>query len=278
MGTHTPSLAERARTAVRLSPTVRVRTAGAQGDIELHGNDSTGAVVLVVPDGHPLVRAVRAAADDLPVLLDATDLCPIPVADRVRTRVRLAGRMHEPPEHRRRELAVVAADREAAGALLDIGHGCTVLYVDVGEVLVATGEVDLDGDPNVELVSGAIDLVGAADYAQAVADPVADAEAVLLGHLLADHADELALLAELVPPAVRAAAGRVLPVRLDRYGLLLRAVGPAGATDVRLSFREPLTCLHELPARMGELIVRAATARGHPPTAGALPTGPASPS
>lgn len=249
MGVHAPGPAEAARTAVRRSPTLRVRTSTATADVDLHGTDPAGCVVLVLPEDSPVVAAVRAADDDLPTLVDAVDLCPVPVADRVRVRVRLVGWAHEPPAHLRRELAVVAADRESAGALLDIGAGRAVLFFEVAEVLIAGGDADLDED-------GA--YVDPEEYALAAPDPVADGEAALLGHLIADHARELESLVALLPPAVLARARRVLPVALDRYGLVLRASGPGGDTDLRLPFREPLTCPRELSHRMRELLAGAA--------------------
>jgi hypothetical protein len=139
-----PTPAERARTILRSAPCLRVRTPGAWAVVDLHGTDPDGSVVLVLAEESPVVGAVRRAGADLPVLVDAADLCPVPVADRVRGRLRLVGWVHEPAPTLRRELALVAADREGAGALLDIGRGRTVLYVDVVEALVADGGADPD--------------------------------------------------------------------------------------------------------------------------------------
>lgn len=237
-----PSPAERARTAVRLSPFLRVRTPGAGGDVDLHGTDPDGSVVLVVPDDAPVVAAVRRAGGEAPVLLDAADLCPVPVPDRVRARVRLVGWVHEPPPQLRRELALVAADREDAGALLDIGNGRTVLYVDVAEVLFVDGGGDLDE-------VGSVTFVATADYAAARPDPLSGTEAALLGHLLHGHPAELARLAQLLPEPLAAAA---VPVALDRHGLVLRS----GTIDVRLEFGRPVSCPRELPGQMRELLAR----------------------
>ena len=235
-----PSPAERARTVLRLSPYLRVRVPGARGEVDLHGTDPDGSVVLVVPDDHPVARAARPAADSLPVLLDATDVCPVPVADRVRGRARLVGWVHEPPAHLRRELALVAADREGAGALLDIGGGRTVLYVDVAEVQLVDGSADPDE-------VAAVVCVDREDYAAAAPDPLAGVEAALLCHLVDDHPAELARLAGLLPaaaagrgpgdpgpagPARAAAAGR----RRGRPADLRRAAdlpGPAARPDAR---------------------------------------------
>jgi hypothetical protein len=245
-----PSPAERARTAVRLSPFLRVRTPGACGDVDLHGTDPDGSVVLVVPEDSPVVAAVRRPGGETPVLIDAADLCPVPVADRVRGQVRLVGWVHEPPAGLRRELALVAADRDGAGALLDIGSGRTVLYVDVAEVLFADAGADLDE-------VGSVTFVPTADYAAARPDPLSGTEAALLGHLVTGHPAELARLARLLPGPLAAAA---VPVALDRHGLVLRS----GSLDVRLPFDRPVTCARELPGRMRELLSRvpAPAARG----------------
>jgi hypothetical protein len=48
----------------------------------------------------------------------------------------------------------------------------------------------------------------------------------------------------------------VLPVGLDRYGMVLRVRG----RDLRLPFGEPLNCAHQLPARMRDLLTRAGAA------------------
>ncbi len=48
----------------------------------------------------------------------------------------------------------------------------------------------------------------------------------------------------------------LVPVALDRYGLVLRC----GTEDVRLPFGAPVRCPRELPARMRELLTRTAVA------------------
>jgi hypothetical protein len=241
-----PTPAERARTTVRLSPYLRIRLPGAAAEVDLHGTDPDGSVVLVVPESSPVVAAVRRATADVPVLVDAADLCPVPVADRVRGRTRLIGWVHEPAPELRRELALVAADRDNAEALLDIGSGRTVLYVDVVEVHVT----DAGADPD---EVGAVETVRLHDYAGARPDPLSGTEAALLGHLVTGHPGELRRLAELVPAELRAGA---VPVALDRYGLVLRC----GTEDVRLPFGAPVRCPRELPARMRELLSRTAVA------------------
>jgi hypothetical protein len=151
------------------------------------------------------------------------------------------------PHHR----APLAADRDNAEALLDIGSGRTVLYVDVVEAHVTVAGADPDD-------VGAVEVVRPQDYAGARPDPLSGTEAALLGHLVAGHPGELRRLAELVPAElvpVELRAGAV-PVALDRYGLVLRC----GTEDVRLPFGAPVHCPRELPARMRELLTRTAVA------------------
>jgi hypothetical protein len=238
-----PSLAERARTTVRLSPTLQLSTETGCGDADRHGTDEIGSLVLVVPEEHAVAIAARASSGGLAAEVEATDMCPVPVPDRVRGRTRLTGWVHEPATFLRRPLAMRTAERGNIGdlsELLDIGHGHTVLYVNITEVSVRIGR-------------GAAVTVPPGDYAVADADPLARDEASLLAHLTRAHPEELARLVSLVPEPVRAVAGRVQPIRLDRYGVVLRA----GAADVRLPFAEPLDCRHELPGRMRELLARA---------------------
>jgi hypothetical protein len=118
-----------------------------------------------------------------------------------------------------------------------------VLYVDVAEVVVETDGHDsyVDGE----------------DHAAATPDLLADVEAGLLEHIISEHADEVVTLTSLIPVDLRRVADRVVPVRLDRYGLVLRAIPANGmARDVRLLFNAPLCCPRELPQQMRELLGR----------------------
>lgn len=116
-----PTPAERARTTLRLAPCLRVRTPGAWAEVDLHGTDPDGSVVLVLAEESPVVGAVRRAGADLPVLVDAADLCPVPVADRVRGRLRLVGWVHEPAPTLRRELALAVLRCGAGDVRLPFG-------------------------------------------------------------------------------------------------------------------------------------------------------------
>ncbi len=84
---------------------------------------------------------------------------------------------------------------------------------------------------------GRMSWVGAAAYAAAEPDPLAEAAAGIIGHMNADHAEAQVLLC-------RHAAGRPDTTEasmsaVDRYGFEMVAVSPAGRAAVRLGFPEP---------------------------------------
>jgi hypothetical protein len=242
-----PRPAERARTVVRASPSLLVRTGGTAAEVFRHGTGPTGTLVLVVDPEHPVAARVRAVPGGLPVGVDAADFYPVPLPDRLRGRVRLVGWVREAAPDAGRAVAAADLDEDEDGA------GACVLRVDVAEAVLAEA-------------GGASVVVSAAEYAAARPDPLAGLEARLLGHFLAEHPEELATLTALIPAAERGrgtpaepAGGRVLPVGLDRYGLVLRVRG----RDLRLPFGEPLTCARQLPARMRDLLARAGAAGLH---------------
>jgi hypothetical protein len=247
-----PSPAERARTVVRASPSLLVRAGGTAAEVFRHGTGPAGMLVLVVAPEHPVAARVRQVPGGLPVGVDAADFYPVPLPDRLRGRARLVGWV--------RETSLDVGRAAAAGGEV----GDCVLRVDVAEaVLQDTGLQDTGLQDTGLQDTGLQDtvVVSAAAYAAARPDPLSGFEARLLGHFLAEHPAELAMLATLLPDEGRGrrqtpAAGPVLPVGLDRYGLVLRVRG----RDLRLPFGEPLTCAHQLPARMRDLLSRAGAA------------------
>lgn len=60
-------------------------------------------------------------------------------------------------------------------------------------------------------------------------------------HLTGRHPDLLHLMAGLIPPPFMAGVREVRPVRLDRFGVVLRLLRTSTERDVRLRFRAPLT-------------------------------------
>lgn len=72
-------------------------------------------------------------------------------------------------------------------------------------------------------------------YARAAPDPVARHEAEVLSHLTTGHPEAAAQLAGLLPRRMLAGAERVVPLRLDRYALVLRVERADRHTDVPLA-------------------------------------------
>ena len=81
--------ARHARAVLSRTTHLSVRTAGGCGAVERYGVEADGSVVLVAPEDSDLVAEVRRAGDDLPVVVDAPDLCP--EAGHLRGVVRLGG-------------------------------------------------------------------------------------------------------------------------------------------------------------------------------------------
>ena len=272
-----PSAAERARTALRLSGPLVVHAVGAMERlIGLHAAGSDGSPVLVLPTDDPLVEAVRRApaieatphapAPDLPAIVEARDLYPVPqpasvrthrneASAWVRTRLWLVGWLSELHGAERREAAVMVAARSPVSELLDVGSSRTVLRLEPGQVLVGTGKT------RSPMAGDAIDVDPEA-FAAAAPDLLADHEAAHLTHLADDHPDELVLLCQLLDPRLREEAVGIVPGRLDRYGLELCVRTAAGSHQARLSFPAAITHVDQLPGAMQALLRRAATCCG----------------
>lgn len=188
-----------------------------------------GEVFLLFPAGSPPVRAAtHARADELPAVLELTDVAPVAVPHRIRGRARISGRL------------------TCAPGIAAPGH--MMLRLEVGEVYVD----DLWGD----------EVVDPDDFAHARPDPLAAYETELLQHLAAAHDEQVRSLSTLLghragdgPHAVR----RVVPLALDRFGLRVRCRDAAGASfDARFDFPEPVRDIQGLRRSMHTLFEAAA--------------------
>jgi hypothetical protein len=144
---------------------------------------------------------------DLGVCLAVTDLAPLAVRQRVRGRLALAGRLE-------------VASRAAAGTRSVRLTPQEVVWQEPGR---------------------ALRRIAQEDYRAAEPDPLAAWEAdVLLG--LQRQPDLLVPITDLVRrgPGV-APSWWLVPLRLDRSGLVVRAQGPRGSRDVRLRFAHEAT-------------------------------------
>jgi hypothetical protein len=68
-------------------------------------------------------------------------------------------------------------------------------------------------------------------------------------------------LARLVPADTLHGVTRVYPLRLDRFGVVLRLEFPGTDRDARLPFTSPVRSVDETPSRMLELLARARARR-----------------
>lgn len=189
-----------------------------------------GEILLLYPADSPAVRAATHAQDDeLPAVLELTDVAPVAVPNRVRGRAWASGRLTVLP-----------------GVAAEPGH--TMLRLEVGDLYVD----DLWG----------ADPVDPREFARAVPDPLRHHETELLQHLAAAHDGQMLTLTALLgeragtgPSAVRG----VVPLALDRFGLRIRCRDADRRTfDARFDFPEPARDVHGLRRAMHALFEAAA--------------------
>ncbi|QGV81609.1 DUF2470 domain-containing protein [Streptomyces ficellus] len=220
-----PSAAERTRTLVQSTCSAVLVVPGAEGagehelmpEVRTVGTD--GEVYLLFPADAPAVRAATHAQDDeLPAVLELTDVAPVAVCHRIRGRARVSGWLTCAPG--------IA------------GPGRMMLRLEVGEVYVD----DLWGDA----------AVSAEEFAAAGPDPLTAYETELLQHLAAVHDDQVRGLSGLLGD--RADVRRVVPLALDRFGLRVRCLDAAGRSfDARFDFPKPVVDVHGLRRAMHTL-------------------------
>ena len=109
-------------------------------------------------------------------------------------------------------------------------------------------------------------MVDLDDLVRAEPDPLAETEAEMLTHLAGAHGDTVELLAQLVDVRLLQGVTRVDPLRLDRYGIVLRLRRTGGRRDVRLPFpvrpRNPAHAVVQIQALLAR--ARACPRRHHP--------------
>ncbi|WP_433613403.1 DUF2470 domain-containing protein [Dactylosporangium sp. CA-139114] len=176
-----------------------------------------------VEGGRILLDVPRNAldTDDSAAVLELTDVAPTSVRSRVRARATFGGWLGVHP---------------AGGLVLDLAEA-TLQDPAYGR----DAETTVDPD----------------EFAAAEPDPLAHVEADLLCHLSDAHPDAVDRLARLVRPHHLHGVKRVVPVRLDRYGVVLRLEFAGRARDVRLPFPTPLNRPEEAGDRMRELYAQA---------------------
>lgn len=200
-----PAPAERVRTILERAATVRLtwldRVPGRPME-----SDTLGGVLLVGQD----------ALASRPVLVEIADPAPLPVPDRIRSRVRL--------------------------------HGYTRLDSEAGPVRIVPASVQLQD------VSGE-HLLSPDDVLAAPPDPLATCEGSLLSHLDTAHRSFLDAITGLVRAEYLQGVVRVWPLELDRCGIVLRLAYARGHKDVRLGFPGAAATADEALRRLQALAV-----------------------
>ena len=224
-GIKLPTAAERLRTLLTAASSLTLHIPGHRCDlIGRHQVDGAGRVVVELPAGSHVAHTVEAEPD-LAAAIEITDIAPTPVRSiggRVRSRATLSGWLQPAGE----------ADGDLR-AVLELASA-TLLDPVLGEV-----EVEADA------------------FAAAGPDPLARDEADLLCHLTDAHPEAVEHLSRLIAPHHMHGVHRIVPVRMDRFGVVLRLEFASRHRDVQLPFSAPLRTADEAALRMHELLARA---------------------
>ncbi len=222
--------AQRLHSIIAAASSLALRTPGSRAHlIGRHALDGNGRIRIDLPADSELAGEVTRQRE-LVAIIEVTDLAPTPVRDRVRAHASLSGWLTPAAVHQN-------------------GNG----EPELSTVLdLAAAELTVDGT---------VSSVEPDEFAAAEPDPLATEEAELLCHLDHHHPRTVAQLTRLVDPRHRYGVRRVLPVRLDQHGLVLRLERARNHRDVRLDFTPALRNPDELGARIAVLLDAAACHR-----------------
>jgi hypothetical protein len=252
--------AERLRSLLGAALSLTLHTPGHRADlIGRHAVDGMGEIRVELPADSCLARRLRDQGE-LVAMIEVTDLAPVPMRNRVRCRGTFTGWLTQP----------VVVDR--AGPLAQPGG-----FTQPGSLAQPGGLAQPDAadaaDDERELaavfslagaelsVAGEAVPVDPEDFAAVRPDPLAVFEAELLCHLMERHPGTVDHLSRLIPPHDLHGVRNVAPLRLDRYGIVLRLEFPRHDRDVRLDFGSPLDRPDELGGRIEALLARAGRCR-----------------
>lgn len=225
VGPPRPTSAERVKTLLAAADSLTVTTGEARYElVGLHSLDAVGRLLLWAPAHSCLVtQAFAAAGGDIEARIEVTDVAAVAVRDRVRARI-------------------------TAHGWLSLNH-CGDSY-GTPEVVLDIARADLSE-------RGYTTAVLPGDLASAEVDPLAAREADILLHLTDAHPEAVEQLTRLLDPSVLQAATRVLPLAIDRYGVILRIERAQGHRDVRLPFPQRAADARAAQAGLGRLLAEA---------------------
>ncbi|UZI34009.1 DUF2470 domain-containing protein [Streptomyces sp. VB1] len=219
--------AERLQSMLVAASSLTLRTPGHEAElVGRHRVLDGGRVRVELPADQCMTRHLVCDGRQL-AMIEVTDLVPVSVRNRIRSRAALVGSL------------------APAGA----GTGDGELFAD----FVAA---------NAEVTTGGQSLtVGPDTLAAAHADPFAAVEARLLCHLAERQRHVIEQLTRLAACGQRHGVRAVQPVRLDRFGIVLRLESPEADLDVRLDFPTPADDLEQVNACLDALLARARDGR-----------------
>ncbi|MDL9937624.1 DUF2470 domain-containing protein [Gordonia sp. ABSL1-1] len=234
--TDRPTDAEMIQTACRRVENAILAVEGAETTpVDVVHLFETQAFILVPTDGDAMQSLLDSgyganAGDGVAAMLEITDCAPIDLRERVRSLIWLKGDAFAVPADLERDLAIEIADDQPHSGLLDIGHGRSMLRLQIDSAVIASA-------------AGAA-AVTASDLAGATPDPFWEYENDWVAHLDEDHAELVDQLVRKLPRHLR--RGRVRPLGLDRFGIRFRIEDTDGDSDVRLPFSRPVADVYEL--------------------------------
>lgn len=238
-----PSAAERARSLVARGGTASLL--GSRAPMtrpRVHHVWANGSAVLLVPDDDPVLSAECGVAltptTGDGAMLELADATPVLLRESVRGLLWVIGTLNRPDEEMARRWAARVADVRPDPALLDVGHGLTLVLLKPGSIVVS------DGDGTAAL--------SPVELAAARADPFCRFETTWLAHLEEEHPEVFAALARHLHPSLRDARAR--PLGVDRCGLRLRVETRRGDHDVRLAWGRDVRTPAELCVALHEKI------------------------
>ncbi|MGU3291376.1 DUF2470 domain-containing protein [Williamsia sp. M5A3_1d] len=223
--TDRPTDAEAIRTACMRVTAAMVAIEGAEPSPVTMVHLFDGQAFVLIGSDTDAMAATRAGSDGVPAMIEVTDCAPIELRERVRSLIWLNGVLHRVPADLERDLALEIALEHPADELLDLGHGYSMLRLQLTGAVIATS-------------TGAA-AVAADELTRATPDPFWQYEADWIAHLDSDHSDVIEQLGRRLPAHLR--TGRVRPLGIDRWGIRFRVEGETGDLDTRLSFDRPVT-------------------------------------
>ncbi len=224
-----PTDAESIRTACMRVSAAMVAIEGAEPSPVTMVHLFDGQAFLLIGTDTAAMEATGRTGEGVAAMVEVTDCAPIELREPVRSLIWLNGVLHRVPADLERDLAMEIALDHPADELLDLGHGYSMLRLQLSGAVIATA-------------AGAAS-VSAEELTRATPDPFWENEADWIAHLDSEHSDLVVQMSRRLPTTLR--SGRVRPLGIDRFGIRFRIEADSDS-DVRLAFDRPVTDVIEL--------------------------------